>query len=665
MKSSYIIKILFLFALMFCQLFTFAQSQKLSRAYSTGNYIFCGNEIPKKFTYLIERKTNENWKPVAELKAPQSETECKADFMQLPPSLASISPIDNAIISFVWNKIKQADVIDSLFAYSIDPRYQYLARTAWFDEGIREPGTYSYRVKKVSNNGTVLATNEVKVTYPSTLSVSTISPARFVLNENSISISYSIDNLTSISGVKLFRSSYLRNSFSEVPVQLMYTQQKGEMVAVLTDKNVSKGLTYSYVAQPYDALGNLGKTTDTLNIHFTSKPADVGMVTNLQVISDPERGGNLLKWDFNYKMNANTIDIYRSTSYSGPYQLITALSPKTKEYFDSRNIRPAIAYYYYISINSGIGQSLPSARVPAILEGKKSNPFTPQDLTISRQENIVTLKFRKLGYDTKSYYIYRGDGYVAPLKQLPQMLISTDSLLTYTDTLPQTINSMVYSYAVASVNSSYNISPQSNRVSISYSGGRLPVPEKVNAMINNDNILVTWSDAAAFHAGVSSYRVFRKTMFGDNVERPEELIAVTGFNDNSFTDTLLIPGRYYSYRVQCAGSDSLDVGSISMPCGILYKADALLQPGNIMAIPAENKIILEWTLPVDDNLISSLIYRSTENSEPVLLKETDKTIETFEDNTAKKNVQYFYFIVLKYKYDRASIPTDAVSAKWQ
>jgi hypothetical protein len=341
------------------------------------------------------------------------------------------------------------------------------------------------------------------------------------------------------------------------------------------------------------------------------------------------------------------------------------LNPKTKEYFDSRDIQPAVAYYYYISINNGIGQSLPSARVPAILEGNKLNIVPPQDLTISRQENIVTLNFRKLGYDTKSYYVYRGDGYVAPLKQLPRMLISTDSLLTYTDTLPPTINSMVYSYSVASVNSSYNISPQSNRVSISYSGGRLPVPDRVNAIINNDDVLVTWFDAASLHSGVTSYRVFRKTMFKDKVENPEELVATTSFSNNSYTDQSPIPGRYYSYRVQCVGSDSLDVGGFSMSTGILYKANPLLQPGNIMAIPAENKIILEWTLPVDDDLISSLIYRSTENSEPVLLKETDKTIETFEDNTAKKNVQYFYFIVLKYKYDRASIPTDAVSAKWQ
>jgi hypothetical protein len=654
-------KLLFLLILFVLQV----NSQPVSKCYQTGIFIFCGTQIPKNFTYLIERKTKDDWKPIAELKAPQSEAECMASIMQLPDPIADVTPINKATISFIWNKIQRADVIDSLYAYNSDPRYQYMARTGWFDNGIIEPGIYTYRIKKVSKNGTETAIGEVNVTFPSKQLVSKVTPVRFKLNEKSISISYSITDYSTISGVKLYRSPYLKNTYAEVPVQIMYTREKGELVAILNDENVSKGLTYSYVAQPYDALGNKGKTTDTLNIYFVAKPADIGMVTSIQAIPTPEKGGNLLKWDFDYSMNVNTIDIYRSAIYDGPYKLIAALNPKTKEYFDSREIMPAITYYYYISINNGIGQSSPSVRVPAILEGKKANSIPPQDITATRKENIVTLNFRKLGNDIKRYYVYRGDGYVATLKQLPKMLLSTDSLLTYTDTLPRTINSMVYSYAVASVNSSYNISPQSNRVSISYSGGRLPVPEKVNAIMNNNDVLVTWSDAAGLHSGVSSYRVFRKTSYNDKIEKSEELIATTGFSDNSFADRSLTPGRYYTYRIQCVGNDSLEVGSLSQPAGILYKADALLQPGNITAIPSENKIILSWTLPVDDNLISSQIYRSTENKPPVLLKEIDKSIETFEDNLAEKKVRYFYFIVLKYKDDRTSIPTDAVSAKWQ
>jgi len=654
-------QLLFLLILVVLQV----KSQSVSKCYQTGNFIFCGNELPKKFNYLIERKTIEDWKPIAELKAPQSEAECMAAIMQLPASIAAVTPINKGTISFIWDKIQKSDIIDSLFAYRTDPRYQYVAGTGWFDDGICEPGIYTYRIKKVSKNGTVTTIGEVNVTFPSTPIVSKIMPVRFKLNERSISISYSITDYSTIAGIKLYRSAYLKNSFSEVPVQMMYMREKGELVAILTDENVSKGLTYSYVAQPYDALANVGKTTDTLNIYFVAKPADIGLVTKIQAIPTPEKGGNLLKWDIDYSMNVNTVDIYRSATYEGPYKLIAALNPKTKEYFDSREISPAITYYYYIIINTGIGQSLPSVRVPAILEGKKVNSIPPQDLTATRNENIVTLNFRRLGNDIKGYYVYRGDGYVAPLEQMARMLLSTDTLLTYTDTLPQTINSMVYSYAVASVNSSYNISPQSNRVSISYSGGRLPVPEKVNAMLDNDNVLVTWSDAASLNSGVSSYRIFRKTSYDDKVEKPEELIATTGFSNNSFIDRSLVSGRYYSYRVQCVGSDSLDIGSISQPAGILYKANALLQPGNISAIPSEKSIILRWTLPVDDNLVASLIYRSTENKPPVLLKEVDKSTETFEDITAQKKVRYFYFIVLKYYADRTSIPTDAVSAMWQ
>lgn len=644
---------------------TLAQNPQ-GKAYPTGNYIFCGKEIPKSFSYLIEKKTGVNdWKPVAELKAPQNEAACIANIMQLPATIAAITPIEKPTISFVWNRIQKASVIDSLFAYAADPRYQYVAQTGWFDDGIKEPGTYSYRIKKLNKNGSETILNEVSVKFPSTSPVSDITPVRFTLNERSINISYSITDASNISGVKLYRSPYLKRTFSEIPAQLLYTKQKGDMVAVLSDQTATKGLTYSYVAQPYDALGNKGKLTDTLNIYFLAKPADIGLVTNFQVIPNPEKGGNQLKWDFNYSMNVNTIDVFRSTSYNGSYKMIAALSPKQKEYFDSRDINPAITYFYYISINNGISSSLPSARVPAILEGRKANSIPPQDLTAVRKENIVTLKFRRLGNDTRGYYVYRGDGYIAPLTQLPRMLLSTDSLLTYNDTLPRTINSMVYSYAVASINSSYNISPQSNRVSVSYSGGRLPVPDKVNAIMSNDDVLVTWSDAASLHSGVSSYRVYRKTMFDDKIEKSEELIATTGFTNNSFTDKSLVPGRYYIYQVQCVGNDSLDVGSLSQPTGILYKADALLQPGNVLAIPAENKIILKWALPIDDNLASTLIYRSVENGQPVLLKETSKTDETFEDTSAEKGTRYFYFIVLKYKDNRTSYPTDAVSAKWE
>ena len=250
------------------------------------------------------------------------------------------------------------------------------------------------------------------------------------------------------------------------------------------------------------------------------------------------------------------------------------------------------------------------------------------------------------------------------MEQLPRMLLSDSAELTYNDTLPSTMNAAVYSYAVASVNSSYNISPKSKRANVTYSGGRLPVPNDVNAMMSNNAVLLTWSDAAKTHSGVTGYRIFRKAEYNNQIETPEQVIAETGFSNNSLIDSLVIPARYYTYRVQCMGEDTADTGSLSQQAGILYKGDRLLQPGNVTAIPSDKKIILKWTLPVADNLLSALIYRSVENGEPILLKETDAKTEFFEDTTAASGTMYYYFIVLKYKHNLTSTPTDAVGAKW-
>lgn len=665
MKPIYLYRAALFLAIFLWQAISLAQTKPEARAYQTGNYIFCGNEIPKNFTYLIERKEGENWQTIAQLKAPQSETECMAALMQLPPSLAAITTIDEATVAFIWKRIQQSDVIDSIYAYSNDPRYQHMSQTACFDNEIEKAGTYTYRIQKLNKSGNQLAVSEVSVEFPSKIPVSKIKPVRFKLNESSISISYTIADQTSVGGIKLFRSNYLRNNFTVIPTQLIYTNEKGQMVAVLNDNTATKGLTYSYVAQPYDVLGNPGNTTDTLNIYFANNTANAGIISNFKATSIPEKGGNMLSWEINQKMNVKTINLYRSNTFDGPYQFIASLKPGANEYFDSQNLSPAIAYYYYATINNGYTESLPSARFTAILEGKRTNLLPPQDLNIEREGNIVTLNFRKLGTDTKGYYIYRGDGYVAPLKQLPRMLISTDTLLIYTDTLPQTINSMVYSYAVASVNTSYNVSPQSNRVSIAYSGGRLPAPLNVTAMEQNDGIMIKWSNAAGLHAGVSEYRVFRKAMQNNKEIEPEKVIATTAFNQNFYIDKNVQPGRYYSYRVQCIGSDTLDTGAMSMPGNILYKTDALLQPGDITCIPSDGKIILKWTLPIDESLVSSLIYRSTEKGQASLLKELDKNISEYEDRSAKKNEQYYYFVVLKYSVERTSKPSDAVSGKWQ
>jgi hypothetical protein len=333
------------------------------------------------------------------------------------------------------------------------------------------------------------------------------------------------------------------------------------------------------------------------------------------------------------------------------------------EYFDDSNLEPSITYFYYIVINNGFGNSLPSARAPAILLGKKENVIPPQDLILTRKGNVVTLKFRRVGYDVRGYYVYRANGYESELNQLPRMLHSTDSLLTYTDTLAVSGRSSVYSYAVASVNTSYNISPISNRVNTIFSGGQMPVPDKLNVLLGNDAVTLVWNDVADLNSSITAYEIYRKTVNKVQDSGVERLLGTVNFTTNSFTDNLILPGENYIYRIRCIASDTTDASSFSLPYSVYVPSGKALPPGEVSAIASAKFITLKWTLPVINDIQSVLVYRAAENGKESLLETLDAKTESYQDNSAKKGTMYYYFIVIKYKNGSASKPTDAVSAR--
>jgi fibronectin type 3 domain-containing protein len=635
------------------------------RAYKTGIYVFCGNELPKHFSYIIERKApaENDWHSIAELKSPVNEAECKACFMDLPQAILSQSTVSDATLQFVWHRIQASTVIDSLYAYGLDPRYQSMAGVAWFDKNITRVGNYLYRISKLSKTGSTTTVREVTISFPGKAYVGTVRPARFKPGGSSIDISYEVNDSVNTSGLKVFRSPFLLKKFIEINPAIMFTKQKNRIVAVVSDASVLTGLTYSYVAIPYDALGNLGIASDTLNVYNATKQADLGLITGFTVKPVTERKGVELNWTYKSNLAITSIEVYRSATYDGVYQKIVSLPANRTAYFDAVGLQPAISYFYYITINNGYGSSLPSARTPAILQGTKRNIFPPRNLTYKRKDRVVTLTFERMGRDTRSYYVYRADGYVAPLNQLSRMVLTTDSIVSYHDTLPLSVTPSVYSYAVASVNTSYNISPQSERVNVRYSGGMLPTPARVNAILYPHSVFVTWDNVSDMNAAVSGYRIFRRSMADEKEVEPERLIATTAYSINNYTDSMLVEGRHYYYRIQSLGMDSTDVSNPGMPAGILYPEVLPLQPGEVSAIAADTKILIKWSLPVGEQLSKIKIYRAELNKQATLLKELAVPAESFEDNTAKPETTYFYYLVTVNKAAKESHPTDAVSAK--
>ena len=640
----------------------FPQSFK-SSAYPGGVYLFCGFEIPKHFSYEIERKTEAgDWISIAQLNAPKSEVAVNARFMALPRSLAKLSKISSQQVKMVWQQAQSSLLLDSLYFYAHDPRIQFAVGCGWFDEEISNQGTYEYRVSKVNRSEEKKILSEFALQYPGVPYNGKLKVREYSPQGNAITITYSLTDSLFMAGITLFRSPYLVDNYVEVASTAFFTQKNGKTVVEVVDASVADGLAYSYFAQPFNPLGKFGLPSDTINIYNLRKTADIGLITKFEAIPDGPKQVVQLNWKLNTALHITSIDVYRSNVYEKQYQKIASVSPSENEYIDKIPLEPAKAYYYYIVANNGYGYSQPSARTPVIIKGNKTNLLPPQHLKAKLNGNIVTLTFSKVEPDTRGYYVYRANGYTGQLEQLPDMVLSTDSLVSFTDTLVPSTEYQIFSYAVADINTSYNISPTSDRVSIQFSGGMLPIPTNLEAMLRNSQSLLVWDDVSVNNPTINAYTIMRSTFDeNENLIESEEIIGKTSSFANSFTDTTIQQGFHYIYKVQSVGFNN-ELSSPSLQAGVTFPIQPPLRPGKVMAYTSGDDITIQWDLPADNSVTKLKIYRTVANEKASLLAELPATQASYIDNKVRKKTIYFYYVVTENNRGLESDFGDPVSA---
>ncbi|RYY56721.1 MAG: hypothetical protein EOO05_18575, partial [Chitinophagaceae bacterium] len=378
-KGLFLSVAIFTAGLVQAQLFT-------SKSYPTGVYIFCGKELPKTFEYVIERKgaDDREYLVIASVKAPSSEAECKGRLMSLPGSMAARTRIDSMTLSRVWKQVSRNSLLDSLNGLAVDPRYQYTAGCSFFDEGVAA-GTYTYRISKRDRRDNLTPVKEERVIYPSRAYTGGARAVRFKPEENSVVIHYSLTDTLATAGLTIYRSKHKENAFTEIPAQVSFMQVKGQTVAQVIDGTAAKDVTYSYVAVPFDGLGNLGRPADTLNVYNMVKAGDIGMIQSFSVTALEEKRGMDISWKLRSDAGLTSLEIFRGMKYDGTFERIASVSPTDTSYFDGdKNIQPATSYFYYLVANASYGRSFPSGRSPAILKGKNPNVLPPQHIEVSR-----------------------------------------------------------------------------------------------------------------------------------------------------------------------------------------------------------------------------------------------------------------------------------------
>jgi len=439
--------------------------------------------------------------------------------------------------------------------------------------------------------------NSTLLSAPTNFTASSLSASQIYLTWSTVSgaNNYYIYRATSYSGTYSYLTSVTSTSY--------------------TDSGLSANTTYYYKVVALNSSGQSAYSSiasaTTTNNGYPSVPTGLTATPS---------GADQIYLSWNSSSSASYYYLYRSTSYSGTYTLVT--STNSTSYTDS-GLSIYTTYYYKVMAVNSLGSSDYSSIVNATTS-TVSYPTAPINLSISS----VNSSQLRISWDSVSsastYYIYRSSSSSGSYTS-----VGSSSTTAYTDTGldPNT----TYYYKVMAYNS-YGYSPYS---SVIFGTTALAAPTNLSATaISSSQINLTWTGVS----GATNYIVSRSS----TVDGTYSSIATV--STNSYSNTGLTAGTTYYYKVQTLNS----VGASSYSA----VANATTQAGSVPAVPTNldanpvtgsSQIMLTWTAA--SGATSYTVTRCETVDGTYTNIATGVNTAYHLDSTASPNTVYYYKIV--------------------
>lgn len=625
---------------------SFSQDVAIAHPGADGIFISWNKVLPKTFSYRISRKStsNENWQQVAELHFPENEAVWNANILREAQQYSDISIPDSTVTMRLWEKLKISTTSDSLYGWSYYPFMLAACGTGWWDRTAEKNQPYTYKIEKIKE-GRVLSTRTTEaVSFPGIAPDFQMQLDSLQGNGIDISIKFQLLKHKGMGGCKVFRAYFKRSAFTQIHPQILFNNEQGMQYLTLYDKSVVNKAQYSYYLIPYDIYGNEGQPSDTVNVYNTRINTMKAIVSHLVGTSKEKENAIHLSWRITHPEDVISIDIYKALEYDGYYTKIASVSP-TDTAFSDHNVQPVTTYFYTLVLHSAYGKTFPSARTVVIFKANKKNPFPPMNLKAVREGNVVKLNWQRAGSDIRGYYLYRSSSLTGKMQPVTNIILSKDSVVTYIDSLKNLPSSPVWDYAVASENTSYAISPLSNRASVSGETLSLPIPTGLTAIVNEGSVQLLWSNLFLTHPQITGYRIERKEDKGNNLQGSfKVLVDVTKPGINSYVDSAVKPGHHYLYRVASIGLKPGDLSSPSFQTGAYLPPAPPLAPGHVMALNTSKGVLLRWELPLGSRWQKIKIYRAQPGKKATMIKSLSANTSAYTDSQTEKGKNYFYWI---------------------
>ena len=432
--------------------------------------------------------------------------------------------------------------------------------TTYTDTGLANGTVYAYTVKARDEAGNVSAGSTASATPADTTAPSVPTGLAATPGDAQVALSWtaSSDNV-GVTGYRVYRGGVLVAS----PSNPYYV-----------DTGLANGTTYSYRVAAVDGSGNASAQSGVVPatpvapvVQDTTPPT---VPTGLT--ATPGSGQVALAW------SAATDD----TAVTG-YRLYrdgVLIALPTGTTFTDTGLANGTTYTYRVAAADAAGNV--SAQSPAVTGAPADTtaPSVPTGLNATAGDAQVALSWAPStdNVAVAGYRVYRGG-----------VLVASPANPTYTDT--GLTNGTAYSYKVAAVDGSGNVSAQSSAVSatpVAPPDTTAPsVPAGLGATPASTQVTLAWT-ASTDNVGVTGYRVYRGGV----------LIAAP--SGTSYTDTGLTNGTAYTYRVaavDAAGNVSAQTTAVSATPA---DTTAPSVPSGLAATAGDAQVALSWTASTDN-----------------------------------------------------------------